>query len=245
MSAVGLPVIHVVSTGWAHPTKGLCLSSVRSQVDVEVHHTYIDADQQVPARTKMENLVEQLAKLADEAVVVLLDGDDWLAHRRALARVAQAHYGEGAWCTYGSFRNSDGSRGFAEPYGPGEDYRTTPWRATHLKSFRAGLFNRIKHEDLQYLGKWIDRGDDPAFMWPILEMAGRDRTQWLRDMLYVYNEAQGWHRSASQAELAHQAAIVGHCRGLPRYKRLRGWDDAVAYDGAHVAPGGMMAPVLR
>ena len=242
---MGLPVIHVISTGWAHPTKALCLSSVRSQVDVEARHTYIDADLQVPPRTKMENLVEQLGKLEDEAVVVLVDGDDWLAHKRALARVAQAHYGEGAWCTYGSFRNSDGSPGFAAPYGPEEDYRRSDWRATHLKSFRAGLFNRIKHEDLQYLGKWIDRGDDPAFMFCILEMAGRDRTQWIRDFLYVYNEAQGWHRGASAAELAHQAAIVAHCRGLPRYKRLRGWDDVVGYDGAHVARGGMMEPVLR
>ena len=240
-----LPLVHVVSTGWAHPTAELCKSSVRSQVDVRVVHRYIEASQQVPPRTKLENLIEAIAPFGDDEVIVLVDGDDWLAHRRALARVAQAHYGEGAWCTYGSFRNSDGTPGFAEPYGPAEDYRTTAWRATHLKSFRAGLFNRIKHEDLQYLGKWIDRGDDPAFMWPILEMAGRDRTQWLRDMLYVYNEAQGWHRSASQAELAHQAAIVAHCRGSQRYKRLRGWDDVVGYEGAHVAPGGMMQAVLR
>lgn len=238
------PLIHVVSTGWKHPTAALCRASVRNQIDVRVAHTYIEASEQQPPRTKLENLVEVIGKLEDDAVVALVDGDDWLAHRRALARVAQAH-AEGAWVTFGSFQNSDGTRGFAEPYRVDEDYRLTAWRATHLKTFRAGLFNRIRHDDLHYQDAWIDRGDDPAFMWPCLELAGRDRVQWLRDFLYIYNESAGWHRTATADELQHQANIVAHVRALPRYRRLDDWNSEVRYDEAHVHPHGFMQPTVR
>ena len=60
-------------------------------------------------------------------------------------------------------------------------------------------------------------------MYPIMEMAGRDRVQWLRDFLYCYNEAGGWHRTASPGELQHQADIMGHVRALPPYARLPSW----------------------
>ena len=227
--------MHVVSTGWRHATAGLCRASVASQLDVEAVHHYVEASEQDPPRTKVENLREIIGTLPTDAVVACLDGDDWLSHKRALARVAQAH-AEGAWVTWGSFRNSDGSPGFAAPYEDHESYRQTPWRATHLKTFRAGLFQRIREADLKYPAaadgkcvplvelaadmRWIDRGDDPAFMWPILEMAGRDRCKYIRDFLYVYNEAEGWHRTASEAALKHQADIVELTRARKPYERL-------------------------
>lgn len=229
-----LPRVHVISTGWKHATAGLCRDSVKRQVDVEVSHEYIEASEQSPPRTKMQNLHEAIGRLAPDAVVACLDGDDWLFHKRALARVAQAH-AEGMWVTYGSFVNSDGSPGFARPYGEHESYRTGEWRLTHLKTFRAGLFQRIKDEDMRYPSdaagnvvaqaqaterRWIDRADDPAFMCPIVEQAGRARVQYLRDILYVYNEAGGWHRTASPKELEHQARIMGLVRSRPPYTRI-------------------------
>jgi hypothetical protein len=207
---------------------------VRSQQGVEFTHLYIEASEQEPARTKVENLREAIATLSPDTVCACLDGDDWLAGKYALRRIAVAH-ASGKWATYGSFRNSDGSPGFADAYGPGEAYRTSHWRATHLKTFRAGLFQRIADVDLQYPAdaggrcvpfgdhvamRWIDRADDPAFMYPILEMAGYDRTEYVRDITYIYNEVGGWHRSASQAELEHQATIMALTRSRPAYGRI-------------------------
>ena len=229
-----LPRVHVISTGWKHATAGLCRDSVKRQVDVEVSHEYIEASEQSPPRTKMQNLHEAIGRLAPDAVVACLDGDDWLFHKRALARVAQAH-AEGMWVTYGSFVNSDGSPGFARPYGEHEAYRSGEWRLTHLKTFRAGLFQRIKDEDLRYPSdaagnvvaqaqatehRWIDRADDPAFMYPIVEQAGRARVQYLRDILYVYSLATAWHRTAPPQHLEHEARIMGLTRARPPYARI-------------------------
>lgn len=215
-----LPRVHVVSTGFRHSTRHVCEASVRAQLGVEAVHHYIEASEQDPPKTKMENLVDVIGTLPADAVTVCLDGDDWLASRYALRRVAQAH-DEGAWVTWGSFRNSDGSGGFANKYEEWEDYRRVPWKMTHVKTFRAGLFQRIPKEYLQYEpGKWIDRGDDPAFMWSVAELAGRDRCKFLNDVLYIYAVTEAWHRTASTEERQHEANMVTYARALPPLERL-------------------------
>jgi hypothetical protein len=183
-------------------------------------HRYIEASEQSPPRTKLENLAEAIAPLPADTVVALVDGDDHLAHRGALARVMREH-AMGYWVTYGSFVQTDGKPGFAAPYGEGESYRATAWRLTHLKTFRAGLFNRIRREDLMFEGAWIDRGDDPAFMFPIVEQAGRDRVRHVEDVVYVYNAADSWERTQATREAKQrELAIVAHVRGLDAYERI-------------------------
>jgi hypothetical protein len=234
----------VLSTGWKHANAHICRASVARQLGAEVEHRYIEASEQYPPKTKIENLLDMVADLDPRQPVALLDGDDWLAHRHVAKRVLAEHHA-GAWVTYGSFVQSDGTRGFAAPYGPQEDYRTTPWRATHLKTMRAGLLQRVRREDLMLPAHlypkgaqahpktfrdglldvpspvFIDRGDDPAFMLPILEMAGRDRVRFLPDVLYVYDYAQSWERTiATKEEKARELAIVAHVRSLPTYQRI-------------------------
>jgi hypothetical protein len=67
-------------------------------------------------------------------------------------------------------------------------YREDPqWRASHLRTFKYGLWKRIKTEDLQNSeGKYYKYGWDLAIMFPILEMAG-NRQEYISDSLYVYN----------------------------------------------------------
>jgi hypothetical protein len=211
-------VIYVISTGWKHATKHVCLASVRNQT-ADREHIYIEASEQNPPRTKMENLNEQIQTLPPDAIVALVDGDDWLAHNRVLKTVQLAHQG-GAWITYGSFITSEGQKGFAARYDDDQVYRKERWKATHLKTFRAGLWQKIKPQDLHYQGKWIDRGDDPAFMIPMLEMAGPARVQFIEEILYVYDWANAWEQSCPPAEKAHELAIVEHVRSLPIYKPL-------------------------
>ena len=207
----------VLSTGWKSPHADVCKASVRAQ-GLAIEHRYIEASEQNPRRTKLENLVEMAANLEPEDMIAFVDGDDWLARRTALSRAAEEH-AAGAWVTYGSFVQSDGKPGFAEPY-PTPEYRKHPWLATHLKTVRAGIFQRIDRAHLHYRGEWIDRADDPAFMWPCLEMAGADRVCFIPDTLYVYSYSTSWELTASPAERQHERDIVAHLRKLPPYERL-------------------------
>ena len=215
---MSLPHMHVLSTGLRSPFRARCEASVASQKGVSFTHHYVEAGDQTPPLTKIENLLATVAPLEPDSVCVALDGDDWFATDRALEIVAKAH-ANGAWLTAGSFQYADGRMGFAAPP-KSDNYRREPWTLTHTKSWRSGLMHRIRHEDLKYNGAWIDRGDDPAWIWPMAEMAGPDRIAFLSTVTYVYNLAASFEWSATQAELAHERAIVAHVRGLKPYERI-------------------------
>ncbi|MFI4978424.1 MAG: hypothetical protein ACHQC8_07120, partial [Solirubrobacterales bacterium] len=213
----------VVSTGFKAPTKARCLESVREQLcgcydtdsDTDrcydtVKHVYVEASEQSePRPSKTENFYRAVHALDPSDVVVCLDGDDWLAHERVLEKVRELH-AAGAWLTYGSFRYADGRPGFARAY-PRSRPRGLPWLATHLKTFRAGLFQRIKEEDFKTTGgEWLFV-TDMAMMLPMLEMAGPSRSVFCSDVLYVYNSATSNQESGSYddriKELEHARRI--------------------------------------
>jgi len=212
------PPIIVVSTAGPHCpawAQRKCVGSVATQVGVDMDHIYRECsvDEYFPTMASL------IAKLPAAALVVNLDGDDWLGPTDALEIVARTH-AAGALVTYGSFIYADGRPGFAAPYAAGEDVRATPWRATHLKTFRAGLFQSIDQRDFQDAdGRWLAGARDQAFMLPLLEMAGHDRAVYIPDVLCVYNAAtSGEFQDPARTVVERAAAAV--VRGKTPYARV-------------------------
>ena len=213
--------ILVVSTGNAAPTKEKCLASVAMQEGVEVEHVYREAATQSPRLGVMQNRWEAIwdrRRVADEDIVAIVDGDDWLLTRDALAKV-QAVHDAGAWLTWGSFELADGRPGCCARYGD-DDPRTTPWRMSHLKTFRAVLFHRIQREHLQRDGDWLQHALDLAIMFPMYEMCPPERRCFIPDILYAYNLATSHEWNAPPDGLQHEREDVAYVRGLPRYERI-------------------------
>ncbi len=209
-------MIHVISTTGNPPpdAKAKCIASVvGAQEGVNVVHRYLEPPPRTDGFPHFPALIEHITKLPDDAIVVSLDGDDWLLPG-ALERVQQAH-DEGALVTYGSFRYADGRPGFAAPVqGP---IRRAPWTATHLKTFRAGLFRRIKREHLQTPeGLWLEHARDMAIMFPMVEMAG-PRAVFIPDVLYVYNAANSAEFRLGVPEIAAEREAAARLRALPPY----------------------------
>ena len=206
--------VTVVSTGFRPSTRQKCVDSVASQVGVSHEHVVIDAALQDPPKEHFENLIETIAALPDDRVVACVDLDDWLPDERALTRVAAMH-ADGALVTYGQFEFPDGRKGWATPYEPGEDVRKT-WRATHLKTFRAGLFKRVRREDLMYCGAWAKHARDHFLMFPMLEMAG-PRARFCPDVVYVYNANSSTY---SEEDRREERRMVEYVRALLPYQPL-------------------------
>lgn len=217
---VSTPRVTVISTGYKVPyaMQKRCVESVWAQKGVDVDHIYIDSDVDV---TQIEHYVSEIGYCGRERIVALVDGDDYLARPDALEIVAKAH-AAGAWVTYGSYRHESGRPGCAKPYQPHEwdDIRRAAWKASHLKTFRAGLFQKIRPEDLQIDGRWIDRAVDHAVMFPLLEMAGPERTCYIPEVLYVYDYEASFERFASRPELLHERDIALQIRAKPVYPRI-------------------------
>jgi hypothetical protein len=156
--------------------------------------------------------------LPPDEVVVWIDGDDWLAVDSALDRVVDAH-SRGMLVTYGSFVYADGTPGFAGP--APQDPRTGPWVTTHLKSFRAGLVQRVRESDWRWNdGRYLDLAIDQAVMLPCLEMAGPERSEFCPETLYVYNLGHSFEANGSPEEKDRERDAVVLIRSRQRYDRI-------------------------
>lgn len=139
----------------------------------------------------LENIYNAVINTADKTVIVTLDGDDWLATNQVLSILNQVYTTQHAWLTYGTYQEyPTGVRGGTDTY-PAHIvmqnlYRKHYWFASHLRTFYAGLFKKIKVDDLKYHHKFFDMTWDMAFMFPMLEMA-RNHAIMIPEVLYIYN----------------------------------------------------------
>jgi hypothetical protein len=217
-------MITVVSTGFKHPQKRVCLASVASQQGVEREHIYIDAYDQVSPKGCLENFHDVVMGLPPDRIVAWLDGDDRLFDSCSLRVVADVYdrkpetlvtYGQ--YCTFDAFGRYFAGRCSAYET---DEPRKEPWRASHLKTFRAGMFHRIAKADMMQGGRFLEYTIDLAVMFPILEMAGRDRSVFNPVVVYVYDT---WHAESMgrDKEIMREADAIGErLRALPKYERI-------------------------
>ncbi len=170
----------------------------------------------------LENCWAIWKKLPDDEVIVWLDGDDWFAIDNALDVVARTYASpEEPWLTYGSFMFSDGRLGICSQYEPHENVRTAPWRASHLKTFRAGLVKKLNPKDmLKPDGSWCDLAIDKVVMYPLIEMAG-DHHIASSHILSVYNTHHSWWAQRSDAERQIELDEVARLQQKNPYPRVK------------------------
>lgn len=138
----------------------------------------------------LANLYNMIHSCRDDEVVLTLDGDDWLANNHVLSKLNSIYSGK-VWITYGQYQNSNDKQiGCAQRYPEqvvkNNTFRRHPWGATHLRTFYAWLFKKIKKEDLMKDGVFYRMTWDFAIMFPMLEMAGV-HSKFIADILYIYN----------------------------------------------------------
>lgn len=145
----------------------------------------------------LQNLVEgyRILKSAEEpeAVLVVVDGDDYLFSEYSLSIVNAAYEQTGASLTYGSFvhwptgETSNFSRVFPREIKEKNDYRQHPFITSHLRTYKSYLWNSILDSDLRDAdGDYFKVACDVATMIPMLELSGGNFIH-IPNILYVYN----------------------------------------------------------
>lgn len=126
-----------------------------------------------------------------DEIIVDLDGDDWLVHENVLSYLNMIYADPDIWVTYGQFVYYPcGTPGWAAEV-PNHiiqenAFREYSWVTTALRTFYAGLFQKITREDLLLNGDFFPMAGDLAYMFPICEMAGF-HSRFIPETLYVYN----------------------------------------------------------
>ena len=127
-------------------------------------------------------------------IVICLDGDDRLAVPDVISSVREHYQKYDCWVLYGQYQDDDGGLGISAPFSSPNDFLTLrqEWRTSHLRTFRAGLFQCIAEQDPEFSclkdekGHWLQAGVDAAVMFPLLEMAGFYRVHFNEKVWYIY-----------------------------------------------------------
>jgi glycosyltransferase involved in cell wall biosynthesis len=144
-------------------------------------------------RKALANLYYAIHTCKPTDIIVILDGDDRFAHTKVLQRINQTYADSNIWLTYGQFREyPSGMMGFCHPYPQDiidhNAFRRYPDTPSHLRTFYAGLFHKIKQEDLLFKGEFFSMTYDLAIMFPMIEMA-QIHHQYINEVLVHYNNS--------------------------------------------------------
>ena len=175
----------------------------------------------------LANIVQEIenSKCGEEDVVIILDGDDWLASSYSLDTLASTYNEENCLMTYGSYVYSpSGARGVEPSQYPEQvveenNYRQDTWRASHLRSFKYKLWKNLKKQDLKDEdGFYYKMAYDQAIMLPLLEMAG-DRAKYVKETLHVYNKNNPLN--VDKIKALEQADTAKKIRNKKKYQRIK------------------------
>jgi glycosyltransferase involved in cell wall biosynthesis len=139
----------------------------------------------------MANIYEMSHTCDDDEILIHLDGDDWLPDNDTLNRLNKV-YGRGnVWITYGQYRSYPDQRiGCAKQIPDNvianNSFRSYDWCTSHMRTYYAWLFKKVKREDFMYNDKFIEMTSDLWTMFPMLEMAGPNQA-FISDVMYIYN----------------------------------------------------------
>lgn len=127
--------------------------------------------------------------ISDEDVCVEVDGDDWLPDSNVFKRIHEVFEDNNIWIANGSFKYHDGRSGFAKAYTSFDNIRNETFTLTHIRTWRAFLWRKIKEEDLKDKnGNFWKVAGDLSFMYPMVEMSGIEHYKFMPQINYIYNE---------------------------------------------------------
>ncbi len=124
-------------------------------------------------------------------IIIILDGDDWLASNDVFSYLNKTYSDSNVWTTYGQFvQYPTNHRGWCKPIPKNviarNGLRSYTHAPGHLRTFYASLFHKVEKEDLFYEGDFFHMTGDNAFTLPIYEMAGFHH-KFIATVLMVYN----------------------------------------------------------
>jgi glycosyltransferase involved in cell wall biosynthesis len=141
----------------------------------------------------MANQYYSINSCKNDDIIVILDGDDFFAHDKVLSYVNEVYQDQNVWLTYGQFKHlSNNQIGFCCPM-PEHIVKNNLFRSvvdipSHLRTFYAGLFKKIKIQDLMYEGNFLKMTCDIAAMFPMIEMAREGHFRFIPNVLLTYND---------------------------------------------------------
>lgn len=153
-----------------------------NQSDEIVSVTFVQNERKLGC---LANIFRAVESSEDHEIIVVLQGEDWLAHEWVLQRLNAYYADPDLWMAtatsidYPTFQKA----AHVEMH----NLRAHPITTTHLKTFYAKLFKQIRESDFIYSGQFLPACAELAYMTPMLEMAQKHFYE-IPEILYVHNQ---------------------------------------------------------
>lgn len=176
------------------------------------------------------NLYYAIQSCADDEVVVLLDGKDWLATPYVLSELNRYYKDEDVWMLFGQevtypdySRSKDKSaffrslkKGLGRSFGLFSNLEQE--MNGFLHTFYAGLFKQIKMQDLLLEGGFLSDFWQLAILFPMTELS-RKHSLLLPQVMVISNLEK--KRAPSAINPKEKRQLVNHLRALSPYAELK------------------------
>jgi glycosyltransferase involved in cell wall biosynthesis len=145
----------------------------------------------------VKNQIDWIRKQNDDAIILLLDGDDWLINNNTIFHYYNQLYDDVEF-TYGScWSLADNIPLIAQDY-PTDIKNSKKYRNhhfnwilpyTHLRTFKKSLINNLNDSNFQdENNNWYKAGGDGSVFYALIEQANPDKVKAIKDIVYVYND---------------------------------------------------------
>lgn len=166
----------------------------------------------------------------DNDIIILIDGDDELAHDNVFNIINNTYKHNDVWITFGNYRRRVGkelqeSKIKCNTYNWNEiaelntfrDVKFNPYR--HLMTFKYFLYKKINHDHLKKNGQYFRSATDYAIMAPMLEMSGK-RFKCINEVMYnyTYDHPESTHNDRYKKRT--QNKNYNYLKKLNRYKPI-------------------------
>lgn len=146
----------------------------------------------------VKNQVDHFRKLNDDAIVMIIDGDDSLVNDNTVFAYYNTLYHQGTEFSYGSsWSMTDNIPLISQPY-PDVVKKNRSYRQhhfnwilpyTHLRTFRKRLINNCHDDQFKDSnGNWFRAGGDGSIFYALIEQADPEKITVVQDVVYNYND---------------------------------------------------------
>lgn len=133
-----------------------------------------------------------ISEYNDNDISLFLDGDDYLLPN-TLDKINNKYNNTKCWCTFG---NAEGlfcktSLNKANKLWNNYDIkniRKNEWFFNHPRTFKLFLLKKLKGNNFTYKNDWLKKYTDRQLIYNTYEMSGKDKIQYIKDILYHYRE---------------------------------------------------------
>jgi len=139
---------------------------------------------------KLANIARAVESCTNEEIVLVLDGEDWLAHEWVLQRLNSYYSDPDLWMAFSQTREYPFFQPAVcqiEPCLKDKKFRSDLVLSSQAFTFYAALFKKIHPSDFIFQGQYFPAGEDLAYTIPMLEMAS-EHVHLIPEVLTISNK---------------------------------------------------------